>query len=149
MIGPDVKIGNGTKLENSVTLMGRVTLGEHNHLFPGVVIGAEPQDVSYRGTDTRVVIGDRNIFREGVTVNRASEKEDGTTTIGNSNFLMACCHVAHDCKLGDYIIMANATLLGGHVHIYDHATLSGRHRRASLYDHRPIRFRRGTRPSDS
>jgi UDP-N-acetylglucosamine acyltransferase len=125
VIGPDVKIGHGTRLENNVTLMGRVTLGENNHLFPGVVIGAHPQDVSYRGSDTRVEIGDRNIFREGVTVNRASEKEDGVTHIGNSNFLMACCHVAHDCKLGDHIIMANATLLGGHVHIYDHATLSG------------------------
>ena len=125
VIGPDVKIGHGTRLENNVTLMGHVTLGEHNHLFPGVVIGAQPQDVSYRGSDTRVVIGDRNIFREGVTINRASEKEDGVTNIGNSNFLMACCHVAHDCKLGDHIIMANATLLGGHVHVYDHATLSG------------------------
>ena len=79
----DVKIGHGTRLENNVTLMGHVTLGDHNHLFPGVVIGAQPQDVSYRGSDTQVVIGDRNIFREGVTINRASEKEDGVTNIGN------------------------------------------------------------------
>ncbi len=125
VIGANVKIGAGTRLENNVTLMGRVTLGEQNHLFPGVVIGAHPQDVSYRGSETQVVIGDHNIFREGVTVNRASEKEDGTTRIGSYNFFMACSHVAHDCKLGDHIIMANATLLGGHVHIYDHATLSG------------------------
>jgi UDP-N-acetylglucosamine acyltransferase len=125
VIGPNVKIGHGTRLENGVTLVGHVTLGQHNHLFPGVVIGAEPQDVSYRGSDTRVVIGDHNIFREGVTINRASEKEDGVTRIGSYNFLMACCHVAHDCKMGDHIIMANATLLGGHVHVYDHATLSG------------------------
>jgi len=60
-----------------------------------------------------------------VTINRATEKEDGVTRIGHHNFLMACCHVAHDCKLGDHIIMANGTLLGGHVHVYDHATLSG------------------------
>ena len=125
VIGPGVKIGRGCKLANGVTLVGQVTLGEDNHLFPGVVIGAEPQDVSYRGSETRVVIGDNNIFREGVTVNRATEKEDGVTRIGSCNFFMACSHVAHDCKLGDHIIMANATLLGGHVHIYDHATLSG------------------------
>ncbi len=108
-----------------MTLVGQVTLGEDNHLFPGVVVGAEPQDVSYRGSETRVVIGDHNIFRESVTMNRATEKEDGVTRIGSYNFLMACSHVAHDCKLGDHIIIANATLLGGHVHIYDHATLSG------------------------
>jgi UDP-N-acetylglucosamine acyltransferase len=125
VIGPHVRVGHNTRLENNVTLMGHVTLGEDNHLFPGVVIGAHPQDVSYRGSDTQVIIGDHNIFRESVTVNRASEKEDGITRVGSHNFLMACSHVAHDCKVGNHIIMANATLLGGHVHIYDHATLSG------------------------
>ncbi|HEY2149098.1 MAG TPA: acyl-ACP--UDP-N-acetylglucosamine O-acyltransferase [Pirellulales bacterium] len=125
VIGPDVRIGAGTKLENNVTLMGRVTLGEHNHLFPGVVIGGHPQDVSYRGSDTHVIIGDHNVLREAVTVNRATEKEDGVTTIGNHNFLMACSHVAHDCRLGSHIIIANATLLGGHVRVHDHASLSG------------------------
>jgi UDP-N-acetylglucosamine acyltransferase len=125
VIGAGSKIGRGTRLENNVTLMGRVTLGEENHLFPGVVIGAHPQDISYRGTETQVVIGDHNILREGVTVNRATEKEDGITRIGSYNFLMACSHVAHDCKVGDHIIMANGTLLGGHVHVHDHATLSG------------------------
>jgi UDP-N-acetylglucosamine acyltransferase len=125
VIGPKVKIGRGTKLENGVTLMGDVTLGCHNHIYPGVVIGGEPQDISYRGSETRVVIGDENIIRECVTINRATEKEDGVTRVGNFNFLMACCHVAHDCKLGDHIIIANGTLLGGHVHVHDHASLSG------------------------
>jgi UDP-N-acetylglucosamine acyltransferase len=125
VIGPNAIIGHGTRLENNVTLMGHVTLGENNHLFPGVVIGAHPQDVSYRGSNTQVVIGDHNIFRECVTINRASEKEDGITRVGSHNFMMACSHVAHDCKVGNHIIMANGTLLGGHVHIYDHATLSG------------------------
>jgi UDP-N-acetylglucosamine acyltransferase len=125
VIGPNVKIGHGTKIENGVTLMGHVTLGENNQLFPGVVIGGPPQDVSYRGSDTQVIIGDNNIFREGVTVNRASEKEDGITRVGSHNFFMACSHVAHDCRVGDHVIMANGTLLGGHVHVYDHATLSG------------------------
>jgi UDP-N-acetylglucosamine acyltransferase len=125
VIGPQVRLGRGTRLENSVTLMGRVTIGCDNRLYPGVVIGAEPQDVSYNGGDTQVIIGDRNIIRECATIHRASEKEDGITQVGNDNFLMSCCHVAHDCKLGNHIIMANCALLGGHVHIHDYASLSG------------------------
>jgi UDP-N-acetylglucosamine acyltransferase len=125
VIGPHVRIGRGTRLENNVTLTGRVTLGEHNHLYPGAVIGAEPQDVSYRGSDTQVIVGDHNVIREGVTINRASEKEDGITAVGHHNFLMAYSHVAHDCKLGNGIVIANASLLGGHVHVHDHASISG------------------------
>ncbi len=125
MIGPHVRIGRETRLENGVTIMGQVTLGRYNHVYPGVVLGGEPQDVSYGGSETRVVIGDHNIIREGVTVNRASEKEDGVTRVGDHNFLMAYCHVAHDCQLGSHIIIANNTLLGGHVHVHDRASLSG------------------------
>jgi UDP-N-acetylglucosamine acyltransferase len=125
VIGPDVRIGRGTRLENNVTLMGRVTLGEQNHLFPGVVIGGHPQDVSYRGSATQVIIGDHNVIREAVTINRATEKEEGVTIVGSHNFLMAGSHVAHDCRLGDHIIIANATLLAGHVRIHDRASLSG------------------------
>lgn len=125
VISRHARIGRGTRLENNVTIMGHVTIGEHNHIYPGAVIGGEPQDISYKGSDTRVVIGDHNIIRECVTINRASEKEDGITSIGNHNFLMACSHVAHDCRLGSHIVMANGTLLGGHVHIHDHASLSG------------------------
>lgn len=125
VIGPEVRIGRGTKLENNVTLMGHVTLGRHNHVYPGAVIGGEPQDVSYTGADTKVLIGDHNVIREGVTINRASEKEDGVTRVGSHNFLMAYCHIAHDCQLGNHIIIVNNTLLGGHVHVDDHASLSG------------------------
>ncbi len=125
VIGPHVRIGRGTRLENHVSILGHVTLGEHNHIFPNVVIGGEPQDLSYRGTPTQVIIGHHNTIREGVTINRATEKEDGVTSLGDHNYLMACCHVAHDCRLGSHIIIANATLLGGHVHIHDHASLSG------------------------
>jgi UDP-N-acetylglucosamine acyltransferase len=125
VIGPHVRVGRGTRLENSVTLMGHVTLGEQNHVYPGTVIGGEPQDISYRGSDTKVVIGSYNIIRECVTINRGSEKEDGVTLVGDHNFLMACCHVAHDCRLGNHIVITNGTLLGGHVHVHDHASLSG------------------------
>jgi UDP-N-acetylglucosamine acyltransferase len=124
-IGPNVRIARGTRVMNSVTITGHVTLGRDNVIYPNVVIGGEPQDVSYAGSDTQVVIGDGNTFREGVTINRGSEKEDGITKIGSKNFLMACSHVAHDCKLGNHIIMANGSLLGGHVHVEDYASLSG------------------------
>jgi UDP-N-acetylglucosamine acyltransferase len=125
VIGPHVRIGRGTRLENHVTLMGQVAIGEFNHIYPGCVIGGEPQDVSYQGSPTQVVIGDHNTIREGVTINRATEKEDGITSIGNHNYLMAGCHVAHDCRLGNRIIIANGTLLGGHVQVHDYASLSG------------------------
>lgn len=125
VIGPHVRIGRGTRLENNVTIMGRATIGRDNRLYPGVVIGGEPQDLSYQGTDTQVTIGDGNTLRESVTVNRATEKEDGVTSIGSHNYLMACSHVAHDCRLGSHIIIANSSLLGGHVHVHDHASLSG------------------------
>ena len=125
VVGPKVKIGRGTKLLNGVTLMGSVTLGRDNVVYPGAVIGGEPQDISYAGTDTRVIVGHHNIIREGVTINRASEKEDGLTRVGSHNFLMAYTHIAHDCNLGDHIIIANNTLLGGHVHVEDHVTFSG------------------------
>ena len=113
IVGPNVRIGSGTRLENNVTLMGNVAIGRCNHIYPNAVIGGEPQDISYRGSDTRVEIGDHNIIRECVTINRASEKEEGVTRIGSHNFLMACSHVAHDCQLGDHIVIANGTLLAG------------------------------------
>ena len=125
VIGPHVHIGSGTRLENNVTLMGNVEIGRNNHIYPNVVIGGAPQDISYKGGATRVLIGDSNILREGVTVNSGSDKEEGITVVGNHNFLMAASHVAHDCYLEDHIIMANGALLGGHVHIQSHASISG------------------------
>jgi UDP-N-acetylglucosamine acyltransferase len=125
VISAGAVIGRDTVLDNGVTIMGEVTIGARNRIFPNCVIGGEPQDVSYRGTATRVEIGDDNVIREGVTINRASEKEDGVTSIGNANFLMACCHVAHDCRIGDHVIIANGTLLGGHVRVQSRASLSG------------------------
>lgn len=125
VVGPRTTIGAGTILENNVTVCANVVIGENNHFHPGVVIGGEPQDLSYQGTETQTIVGNNNVFREGVTVNRASEKEDGITSVGDDCYIMACGHVAHDCKVGNHVVMANATLLGGHVHVHDHATLSG------------------------
>lgn len=125
VVGPNVSIGDGSRLEANVTITGDVEIGRNNRLFPGVVIGAEPQDLSYQGSPTRVIIGDQNVFREGVTVNRATEKEEGITSVGDHGYFMACCHIAHDCRVGDNVVIANGTLLGGHVQVHRHATLSG------------------------
>ncbi|MBX3425172.1 MAG: acyl-ACP--UDP-N-acetylglucosamine O-acyltransferase [Pirellulales bacterium] len=125
MVGPEVRIGAGTRLVGHVTLMGQVELGRDNILYPHAVIGGEPQDLSCQGAEARVVLGDGNVVREGVTINRGSEKDAGVTRIGNRNFLMANCHVAHDCQIGDHVTIANGTLLAGHVHIHDHASISG------------------------
>lgn len=125
VVGPDVTIGDGTELQSHVVLTGRTTLGQRNRLFPGTVIGGEPQDISYQDTDTEVTIGDDNIFREGVTVSKGAEKEDGCTRIGNGNMFMANSHVAHNCHIYDKVILVNGVLLGGHVHVHDRAIVSG------------------------
>lgn len=125
VIGPDVRVGRGTRLIAHVCLLGVTSLGEFNTISPFVVIGGDPQDLSYRNTPTRVEIGDYNTIREGVTIHRASEKEDGVTRVGSHNFFMATSHIAHDCQIGDRVTMANGTMLGGHVHVEDHASLSG------------------------
>lgn len=125
VIGPHVHIAAGTQLANNVTVIGHTTIGEQNVLFPNVVIGGNPQDLSYKGEPTRVEIGRNNQFREGVTVNRATTKEDGVTRIGSNNYLMANSHVAHDSNVGDHVILANGVLLGGHTHVHSRAILSG------------------------
>jgi UDP-N-acetylglucosamine acyltransferase len=125
VIGPQVKLGRGTRLENQVTITGNTRIGRENHFYPGCVIGAEPQDLSYQGTPTLTLIGDSNVFRESVTVNRATEKDTGVTSVGSHCYFMACAHVAHDCVVEDRVIMANNVMLGGHVRVAHDATLSG------------------------
>ena len=125
VIGPDARVGRGTRMLSHVCVLGHATIGEFNVISPFAVLGGEPQDVSYQGTPTRVDIGDHNVIRENVTINRATEKEDGVTRVGSHNFFMAGAHVAHDCKLGDRITIANGSMLGGHVHVESHASISG------------------------
>ncbi|NNE00683.1 MAG: acyl-ACP--UDP-N-acetylglucosamine O-acyltransferase [Pirellulaceae bacterium] len=125
VIGPDASIGDGTMIEDHVIISGISVIGENNHIFPGSVIGAHPQDTSYRDTPTAVHIGDGNVFREHCTVNRATEKEDGITLVGNDNYFMAGTHIAHDCKVGDRIVIANNGMLGGHVRVGNDVTLAG------------------------
>ena len=125
VVGPHVTIGAGCKLDSHVALVGHTTIGERNRFFPGAVIGGEPQDIGYSGSATRVEIGDDNLFREGVTVNRGADKEDGITRVGHRNFLMANTHVAHNCHVHNNVILCNGCLLGGHVHVHDFAIVSG------------------------
>jgi len=125
VVGPDVKIGRGSRLIAHVCVQGSTTLGERNVVHPFAVIGGEPQDVSFRGSETRVEIGDVNVIREGVSIHRGSEKEQGVTRIGSNNLLMVNVHVAHDCVLDDKIIIANNTILGGHGRVESYVTISG------------------------
>ena len=126
VVGPDVTIGDGTKLDSHVAISGQVTIGERNRFWANCVIGGEPQDVSFRSNaDTGVEIGNDNMFREGVTVNRGAEKEDHWTRIGNGNMLMSNAHVAHNCRIYDNTFLVNGVLLGGHVHVQDRAIVSG------------------------
>lgn len=126
LIGPDVVVGDGCILDSHVTLVGKTTIGANNRFWPNCVIGAEPQDYSYRdGAPTEVVIGNHNQFREGVTVNRGAEKEDGVTRIDNHNLLMSNAHVAHNCHIYNHAMLVNGVLLGGHVHVHDRAIISG------------------------
>ena len=125
VIGPDVEIGPGTRLVANVVIRGRVRIGRYNLFHPGSVIGGEPQDISYREEPTSVSIGDHNIIREGVTINRGTAKDVGDTSLGNHCYLMACSHVAHDCQVGNNVIIANGSMLGGHCRVHDNASISG------------------------
>jgi UDP-N-acetylglucosamine acyltransferase len=125
VIGEHVALGKGTKIGSHVLIEGWTTIGERNHIFPFSSIGTPPQDIGYRNEETYLIIGDDNVIRECATVHRATTKEDRKTVIGDRNFFMAYSHVAHDCKLGNNIIMANSVALGGHIVIGDHAIVGG------------------------
>jgi UDP-N-acetylglucosamine acyltransferase len=125
VIGEHVKIGRDTKVESHVLIEGWTAIGERNHIYSFSSIGTPPQDVGYRNEETYLIIGSDNVIRECATIHRATTKEDRKTVIGDRNFLMAYSHVAHDCKLGSNIIMANSVALGGHIVIEDHAILGG------------------------
>ena len=125
IIGPKVTIGPGTVVGPHAVIDGRTTIGARNRIFPFASVGYPPQDMSYRGGDTQLIIGDGNTIRECATINKGTENGGGITRLGNNNLIMAYAHVAHDCQIGNHVIMANCATLGGHVHIDDHATLGG------------------------
>lgn len=122
-IGDEVVLGDKVRLESHVVIDGKTTIDDETQIFPFVSIGLAPQDLKYKGEPTAVEIGKRNHIREFVTIHRGTEGGGGLTKIGDDNLLMAQAHVAHDCQLGNEIIMANAATLAGHVEIADKANV--------------------------
>lgn len=125
IIGDEVEIGEGTRVGPHCLIQGPTTIGSECTMTGFASIGGPPQDLKYKGEKTRLSIGDFNTFREFVTINRGTTHGGGITTIGNHNLFMAYTHVAHDCILGDHIVMGNLATLAGHVEVQDHVILGG------------------------
>jgi len=123
VISAGVRIGKGTEVGSHVVIEGPTAIGENNRFFSFGSIGQVPQDLKFHGERSELIIGNNNVFREGVTIHRGTQGGGGKTTIGNNNFFMATAHVAHDCQIRDFVIMANAATLAGHVTIEEHATV--------------------------
>lgn len=123
VIGAEVELGEGCQLISHVVIEGPTKIGAKNRFYPFSSIGCAPQDMTYKGEPTRLEIGDHNQIREFVTISRGTVKGAGVTRVGSHNLIMAYCHIAHDCVIGDHIIMANAATLGGHVTVEDWATV--------------------------
>src|ERR1700676_2746204 len=121
VIGPDVELGEECRLVSHVTIEGPTTIGAYNAFFPFCSIGMAPQDLTYAGEPTRLEIGDHNQIREFVTINRGTVKGGGLTRVGSHVLIMAYTHIAHDCAIGDHVILANAATLGGHVTVEEWA----------------------------
>ena len=121
--GP-VKIRRGTRVMAHAYVTGWTEIGENNEIHPGAILGDAPQDKAYKGEETYLKVGDHNIFREHIQVHRGTGA-GSSTIVGNHNFLMACSHVGHNCKLGDQIVLANNALLGGHVQVGNNVFISG------------------------
>ena len=125
VIGPGVIIKENTKLHSHVNIKGNTTIGKNNEIFPFVSIGTDPQDLKYKGEKNSIIIGDNNKFREYVNINPGTAQGGTITKIGSNNLLMVYCHVAHDCNLGNNIVLANNVQVGGHVIIEDNAIVGG------------------------
>jgi UDP-N-acetylglucosamine acyltransferase len=125
VIGEGVRIGRNTSIGSHVVIDKWTTIGRDCSIFQFVSIGAAPQDLGYKGEKTEVIIGDNNVIREFVTIHRATTKEKRKTVCGSNNLFMNYVHIAHDCDLGDHIIMANSATLAGHVSIDGHAIVGG------------------------
>lgn len=125
VIGPGVRIASGTRIGPHTVIGGPTDIGRDNRIFQFASVGEDPQDKKYGGEPTRLVIGDRNVVREYATLHRGTVQDEGVTRVGNDNLFMAYSHVAHDCRIGDNVIMANAASLAGHVEVGEWAILGG------------------------
>ena len=125
IIGPEVEIGAGSIIASHVVIKGPTRIGSHNHIYQFSSIGEDTPDLKYQGEATRLVIGDHNVIREGVTIHRGTVQDRSETTIGDHNLIMAYAHIGHDSVIGNHCILVNNTALAGHVHMGDWAILSG------------------------
>jgi UDP-N-acetylglucosamine acyltransferase len=125
VIGPHVRLGDNGELKSHVVLTGHTTIGKNVRIYPNAVIGGDPQSVHHHGEITTLEIGDNNTIREGVTMNAGTVGGGGITKVGDNNLFLAYSHVAHDCRLGNHIILSNNVLLAGHVQVDDRAILGG------------------------
>lgn len=124
-VGPKVRLGSGCRLIANVTILGNTQIGSGNLFYPSAVIGAAPQDLKYKGGDTKLIIGDENVFREGVTAHTGTELGGGSTEIGDLNQFQVGTHLAHDVRVGSNCVLSNSVQIAGHVHIEDHVNISG------------------------
>lgn len=125
LIGPNVEIGDGTVIHSHVVIKGPTSIGKNNRIFQFATVGEDTPDLKYKGEPTRLIIGDNNTIREGVTLHRGTVQDQGETVIGDNNLLMAYVHVGHDCRIGNHTILVNNASLAGHVDVGDWAILSG------------------------
>jgi len=125
VIGPNVEIGDGTVIQSHVNITGNTKIGANNKIYPFVSIGNDPQDLKFKGEKTLLEIGDNNKIREYVTINPGTEGGGGKTKVGNNCLFMVSSHIAHDCTVGDNVILANNVPLGGHAHVDDNAIIGG------------------------
>ena len=125
VVGRDVAMGAGNVLHAHAVVLGPAALGDRNEVHPFAVLGGPPQDLRHRGEPTRLEVGSGNVFREHVTVSRGTAHGGGSTALGDDNLLMAGCHVAHDCRIGSHVVMANLATLAGHATVGDHAVFGG------------------------
>ena len=125
IIGSDVEIGSNSKLHSHVSIKGKTKIGKNNEIFPFVSIGTSPQDLKYKGEKNSIIIGDNNKLREYVNINPGTLQGGTITKLGNNNLLMVYCHIAHDCNIGNGIVLANNVQVGGHVKIEDNAIIGG------------------------
>ena len=125
VIGPEVEIASDTKLHSHVCITGNTKIGKNNEIFPFTSVGTSPQDLKYKGERNSIVIGDDNKLREYVNINPGTSQGGTITKIGSNNLLMVYCHIAHDCNLGNNIVLANNVQVGGHVTIEDNAIVGG------------------------
>lgn len=124
-IGPDVEIGDNCVIASHVVIKGPTVIGSENTIFQFSSVGEDTPDLKYQGEATKLIVGNNNTIREGVTIHRGTVQDNGETVIGNNNLLMAYVHVGHDCVLGDNIVMTNNAAVAGHVHVGDWSILSG------------------------